>query len=234
MPLQSEIMTKLTWLSHGCWLIESGDHRVLLDPFLTDNPAAKVKPEDLHEIGHILISHGHFDHVGDAAAIAKRNGSTIIANPEIAEWFATKHGIASTLGMNLGGSTATPWGTIKMTPAVHSSRLPDGTCGGNPCGFLLTIKSKHFYFACDTALFSDMKFYAGGADVAVLPIGDLYTMGIDDSIAAIKLVEPKTVLPAHYNTFPAIKQDAQKWLFRVSQETPAHPVVLEVGGSFLA
>ncbi len=186
-------MTKLTWLGHGSWLIEAGDHRVLLDPFLTDNPSAKVKPEELDPISHILISHGHYDHVADAAEIANRNDATIVAIFEISQWFTNKQSVASTIGMNLGGSVELPFGTVKMIPALHSSDLPDGSYGGNPAGFLLSIGGKRIYFACDTAIFSDMKLYAHGVDVAVLPIGDLFTMGIDDSVAATKLIEPKIV-----------------------------------------
>lgn len=226
------MMTRLTWLSHGSWLIEAGDHRLLLDPFLTENPAAKVKPDELDRISHILISHGHFDHVADAAEIARQNDATIVASYEIAAWFATKHSVASTIGMNLGGAAELPFGTVKMIPALHSSELPDGAYGGNPAGYLLTIHGKRIYFACDTAIFSDMKLYAQGVDVAVLPIGDRFTMGIEDSVAATKLIEPKAVLPAHYNTWPPIEQDAKKWAGRISQETEANPVVLEVGGCF--
>ena len=225
-------MTKLTWLSHGSWLIESRDQRVLLDPFFTDNPAATVDAESFEAIDHILISHGHFDHVADAAAIANRTGATIVAIFEIAQWFSENHGVASTIGMNLGGATDIPLGNVKMVPAVHSSQLPDGSYGGEPAGFVLTIDNKHIYFACDTAIFGDMKLYAAGVDVAVLPIGDLFTMGIDDSIAAIKMIEPKNVLPAHYNTWPPIEQDTGKWANRIRQETDTHPVVLDVGGSF--
>ena len=225
-------MTKLTWLSHASWLIESGQHRILLDPFLTDNPAATLKPSDVGEISHILISHGHYDHVADAAEIAKQTGATIVAIFEIAQWFANKQKIKSTIGMNLGGSTELPFGTVKMIPALHSSDLPDGSYGGNPAGFLLTIEGRRIYFACDTALFSDMKLYAHGVDVAVLPIGDLFTMGIEDSIAATKLIEPKAVLPTHYNTWPPIEQDAGKWAERINEETDAAPVVLSVGESF--
>lgn len=130
-------------------MIEAGDHRVLLDPFLTDNPSAKVKPEDLDPISHILISHGHFDHVADATAIANRNGATIVAIFEIAQWFTNKQSVASTIGMNLGGSVELPFGTAKMIPALHSSDLPDGTYGGNPAGFLLSIGGKRIYFACE-------------------------------------------------------------------------------------
>jgi len=225
-------MTKLTWLSHASWLIESGDQRVLLDPFLTDNPAATLKPADVGDVNHILISHGHYDHVADAAEIAKQTGATIVAIFEIAQWFTNKQSIEATVGMNLGGSVDLPFGNVKMIPALHSSDLPDGSYGGNPAGFLLTIEGKRIYFACDTALFSDMKLYAHGVDVAVLPIGDLFTMGIDDSIAATKLIQPKSVLPTHYNTWPPIEQDAAKWAERISNETNAAATVLKVGESF--
>lgn len=224
-------MIKLTWLAHGSWLIEAAGHRVLLDPFLTDNPAATAKVEDFDDVSHILISHGHFDHVADAAAIAKRCNSTIVAVFEIAQWFANQHQIESTLGMNLGGQVKLPFGTLKMVPALHSSNLPDGSDGGAPAGFVLTSEYKRVYFACDTAYFTDMRHYAGGVDVAVLPIGDLFTMGIDESLAAIKLIDPKQVLPAHYNTWPPIEVDVQDWAIRVREETRAKPVVLDVGGS---
>ncbi|MFK8113054.1 MAG: metal-dependent hydrolase [Rubripirellula sp.] len=225
-------MTKLTWLSHGSWLIETDTERVLLDPFLTDNPAAKAKPEEFADVSHILISHGHFDHVADAAAIANASGATIIAIFEIAQWFAKHHSVKSTLGMNLGGASDASFGNVKMIPALHSSDLPDGSYGGNPAGFLLTIQGKKIYFACDTGLFGDMKLYAHGVDVAVLPIGDLFTMGIEDSVAATNLIEPKSVLPAHYGTWPPIEQDVQVWAKRITEQTSATPVVLQVGESF--
>ena len=224
-------MIKLTWLAHGSWLIEAAGHRVLLDPFLSDNPAATAKVEDFDDVSHILISHGHFDHVADAAAIAQRCNSTIVAVFEIAQWFANQHQVESTLGMNLGGQTKLPFGTVKMVPALHSSNLPDGSDGGTAAGFVLAIEDKRIYFACDTAYFSDMQHYAGGVDVAVLPIGDLFTMGIEESLVAIKRIEPKQVLPAHYNTWPPIEVDVQEWAVRVGNETAARPVVLEVGGS---
>ncbi|MGB7348078.1 MAG: metal-dependent hydrolase [Pirellulaceae bacterium] len=223
------MMIKLTWLSHATWLIETAEHRVLLDPFLTENPAATIKPSDLQPISHVLISHGHFDHVADAAAIANEHNACLVAIYETANWFAEKHGVKNTVGMNLGGATELPFGTVKMVPSLHSNALPDGTYGGSPAGFVLTIQGKRIYFACDTALFSDMKLVADGVDVAVLPIGDLFTMGIDDSIEAIKLIEPKNVLPTHYNTWPPIQQDAVAWAAKVSAKTNATPKVLAVG-----
>jgi L-ascorbate metabolism protein UlaG (beta-lactamase superfamily) len=222
-------MIKLTWLSHATWLIETGTHRILLDPFLSENPTATLKPADLDTVTHVLISHGHFDHVADAAEIATAHNATLVAIYETANWFADKHNVASTIGMNLGGTADLPFGQVKMVPAVHSNALPDGTYGGSAAGFVLTTEGKRIYFACDTALFSDMKLYADGVDLAVLPIGDLFTMGIDDSIEAIKLIEPKQVVPAHYNTWPPIEQDAQAWAAKVQSQTGAIPKVLDVG-----
>ena len=218
---------KLTWYGHGTWLIETGDHRIVLDPFFDDNPAATVAAADV-EADFILISHGHFDHVADAAAIANRTGATLVAIYEIAEWFGKNHSVEKTIGMNVGGVIELPFGQVKMTMAQHSSQLPDGSNGGVAGGFILTAENKSVYFACDTGLFSDMRLYRG-VDMAVLPIGDLFTMGPADSIEAIKLIEPKQVLPAHYGTWPPIEQDAQAWAKAVSDTTQANPVVLKPG-----
>ena len=218
---------KLTWYGHGTWLIETGDHRIVLDPFFDDNPAATVPAADV-EADFILISHGHFDHVADAAAIANRTGATLVAIYEIAEWFGKNHSVEKTIGMNVGGVIELPFGQVKMTMAQHSSQLPDGSNGGVAGGFILTAENKSVYFACDTGLFSDMRLYRG-VDMAVLPIGDLFTMGPADSIEAIKLIEPKQVLPAHYGTWPPIEQDAQAWAKAVSDTTQANPVVLKPG-----
>jgi L-ascorbate metabolism protein UlaG (beta-lactamase superfamily) len=134
--------------------------------------------------------------------------------------------------MNLGGQIQLPFGTLKMTMAWHSSQLPDGSDGGSPSGFLLKTVDGTIYFACDTALFSDMRQIAGrGVDLAVLPIGDMFTMGPADSIEAIKLINPTRVLPNHYNTWPPIAQDAQAWAEAVRAQTSAEPVVLEPGGT---
>lgn len=224
-------MTRLTWLSHGGWMIETEEHRILLDPFLTDNPAAKIPVQQLPKVDHILISHGHFDHVADAATIAKQHDATIVAIYEIADWFTNTQNVESTVGMNIGGQIELPFGSVKMTPALHSSQLPDGSYGGEPAGFLVTIQGTSIYFACDTALFSDMKIYAENVDIAVLPIGDVFTMGIDDSVAATKLINAKKVLPAHYDTWPPIAQNANEWAARIQTETTAEPVVLAVGES---
>lgn len=226
----------LTWLSHASWLIEIGGQRILLDPFLTDNPAAKLRPDELVDISHILVSHGHFDHVTDVELIAKANQSTIVTNFEIANWYGEKgfgqDDLPAPVGMNLGGQAQIGTVNVKMVPAVHSSGLPDGKDGGSAAGFVLTLDDRRVYFACDTTYFGDMRHYAHGVDLAVLPIGDLFTMGIDDCIASILAIEPKHVLPTHYNTWPPIAQDAEAWAARVRDETNANPAILEVGDRF--
>jgi L-ascorbate metabolism protein UlaG (beta-lactamase superfamily) len=224
--------TELTWLGHGSWSLQVADKTVILDPFLNESPTAPVKAEDV-SADYILVSHGHFDHVADVAAIAKRTGATVVTNFEISQWLTNSQQVENVVGMNLGGQLQLPFGTVKMTVAWHSSQLPDGSDGGNPGGFLLTLPDGKIYFACDTAIFSDMSLITrGGVDLAVLPIGDLFTMGPDDALEAVKLIQPKAVIPNHYNTWPPIEQDAKAWATRVEQETETRAVVLEPGGTY--
>jgi L-ascorbate metabolism protein UlaG (beta-lactamase superfamily) len=187
---------------------------------------------DAVKANYILLSHGHGDHLGDTIAIAKRTGAPVITNFEVGEWLKKK-GLAAdkVIGMNPGGGVEQPFGHVKFTMAYHSSSMPDGTYGGVPGGFLLKLADSRVYFACDTSAFLDMKMNGtGGLDLAVLPIGDLYTMGPEESIDAIKLLNPKRVAPCHYGTFPAIKQDAAAWADRVRSHTAAEPIVLQPGG----
>lgn len=220
---------KVTWLGHGTWKLEIGDTNVVLDPFLDDSPTAPCK-SDAVNADYILVSHGHFDHVADVAKIANRCGSTLVAIFEITEWFKNNHGIEALEPMNRGGGIDLPFGRVTMTVAEHSSQLPDGSYGGEAAGFVVEAEGKRLYFACDTALFSDMKQIGeGGLDLAVLPIGDRFTMGPDDSIKAALYLEAKQVAPAHYNTWPPIEQDAAAWAARVSAATSSEPVVLQPG-----
>jgi L-ascorbate metabolism protein UlaG (beta-lactamase superfamily) len=220
--------TTVRWLGHGCWSVETGGQSILIDPFLNDSPTAPLKA-DAVKADFVLVSHGHFDHVADAAAVAKRTRATVVANYEICEWLA-KQGVERTQPMNVGGGIDLPFGRVKMTIAHHSSVLPDGTDGGNPGGFLLTVEGKRIYFSCDTGLFYDMKLIgAAGLDLAVLPIGDRFTMGPDDAVEAVKLLAPKRVAPSHYNTWPPIAQDPKAWAAKVKAETKAEPVVVAPG-----
>jgi L-ascorbate metabolism protein UlaG (beta-lactamase superfamily) len=210
-------------------LLESDGQRVLIDPFLTGNPAAAAKAEEV-TAPFILVSHGHGDHIGDTIAIARRTGAMVIANYEISQWLQ-KQGLTKVHGQQHGGGHSFAFGRVKLTLAFHGSMLPDGSNGGNPCGFLLYFKDgKKVYDAADTGLFGDMRLIGEeGIDLAILPIGDNYTMGPDDALRAVKLLQPKKVLPIHYNTWDVIAQDAAGWAERVRKETQAQPVVLKPG-----
>ncbi len=223
---------KITWLGHNCWHLEIGGHKVIVDPFLNDSPVAPVKADQV-EADYVLVSHGHFDHISDAVSIVQRTGASLLTNFEITNRLAGQ-GIAEDqmVAMNHGGGYNLPFGRVEYTIAHHSSSMPDGSYGGNPGGFVITGDDKRLYFACDTAVFLEMKMIgAPGLDLAVVPIGDLYTMGPTNSLEAIKLLAPKKVLPCHYNTWPPIEQDAAAWAESVTQHTSAEPVVLEPGGS---
>lgn len=224
---------ELTWLGHATWRLKTDNHVILVDPFLDDNPVAPAKACNI-DATHILVSHGHFDHIADAAEIANRCGATVISNYEITTWLTKKHVVQNTIGMNLGGSADVPFGRVKLTLAFHSSQLPDGSYGGNPGGFLVSLaEGPRIYFACDTALFGDMALIGrAGIDVAVLPIGDLFTMGPEDAVEATKLLLPRVVIPSHFNTWPPIEQDASQWAERIKEETGARPVVLKPGEVF--
>lgn len=222
---------ELTWLGHGCWSIDTGKHILLVDPFLDDSPSAPIKSDQV-KADFVLVSHGHFDHVADAAKIAQRTGAPVISNFEICTWLQ-KRGVDSVLPMNLGGGQNLAFGRVKMTLAHHSSELPDGSYGGNPGGFLLTLGDTKIYLACDTGLFYDMRLIGScGLDLAVLPIGDVFTMGPEDSLEAVQLLNPKRVAPSHYDTWPPIAQDVNDWAARVRRHTKAEPVVTSPGASF--
>jgi L-ascorbate metabolism protein UlaG (beta-lactamase superfamily) len=183
---------------------------VLVDPFLSENPAATADPAEL-PADFILVSHGHGDHVGDTVAIAKRTGATVVANFEMANWFSGQ-GVEHVHPQHLGGGFAYPFGYLKLTLALHGSGLPDGSCGGNPCGFLLDAEGKTAYLACDTGLFGDMALIGEeGVDLATVPIGDNFTMGPKDALRAVAMLKPRMVVPVHYNTWDLIAQDAQEW-----------------------
>lgn len=221
--------SELTWLGHACWLLQIHGARLLIDPFLDDSPAAPRKAAQV-DADYILVSHGHFDHVADAAAIANRCRAKVISNYEITTWLTTHHGVQDAIGMNLGGGVNLPFGRVQLTLAFHSSQLPDGSYGGNPSGFFIETLAGNVYFACDTGLFGDMqRIGLRGIDLAVLPIGDLFTMGPDDALEAVKLIRPKQVVPSHFNTWPPIAQDAEQWATRVRQETKTIPIVLRPG-----
>jgi len=219
---------RITWLSHAAWQIQFANTTILIDPFFTGNPASQTQIETLAP-DYIFVTHGHGDHVGDTVAIAKRTQAPVICNYEIATWLE-KHGVRQTHGMNLGGWIHLPFGRVQFTTAIHSSQLPDGSYGGNPGGFLFEVAGKRIYLAGDTALFSDMQLYAEPAlDVAILPIGDFFTMGPADSIRAVRLISPRYVLPSHFGTWPPIAQDAGRWAEQVRSQTQSVPLTPAIG-----
>ncbi|MCJ7660119.1 MAG: metal-dependent hydrolase [Anaerolineales bacterium] len=222
---------EFTWFGHATLGLKTGGFELLVDPWFNDNPAAKVKAEDV-SADYILITHGHGDHVGEAIEIAKCCDSTVISNAEISGWLRKK-GVKSH-GQHLGGGFQHPFGYLKLTLALHGSGLPDGSYGGNPAGLLLTTNDGlKVYMAGDTGLFGDMKLIGEeNIDLAVIPIGDNYTMGPADALRAVKLLTPRVVVPIHYNTFDLIKQDVNAWAERVKAETQSIPHVMKPGETY--
>lgn len=226
---------KLTYLSHSAVLLETGAHRVLIDPYLTGNPLAPVRARDV-ACDFILITHGHDDHVGDAASIARRNRATIIANYEIATYFGKQK--LRTHGMYHGGRWDFPFGRVKMVPAIHGSAYESPRTGrflplGTAAGFVLTIEGRNIYHAGDTCLFSDMTLIARRTplELALLPIGDNFTMGIEEAVECVELLHPRRVVPIHFNTFDEIRADPGEFACQVRARTPSTPVVLAPGAT---
>ncbi len=224
-------MITLTWYGHSTWGVDIEGTPLLIDPFFEGNPVAPVTAATV-AADYIIVTHGHSDHIGDTVAIAKRTGAIVIANAEISRWLRGQ-GLQNVHAQHIGGGFHYPFGYVKLTIAVHGSSLPDGSYGGMPAGVLISAAGKKIYHAGDTGLFSSMQLIGDeGVDVALLPIGDNYTMGPDDALRAVKLVRPRLVIPMHYETWALISQDPHAWAERVRAETETEPVVLEVGGSY--
>lgn len=209
---------RITFLGHAGLLVEAGGKRIAIDPFLTGNPKAAMKAEEL-KVDAIALTHGHGDHAADAAAIALANDCPVIAVVELAGLIARSG--AKTVGMNTGGTYIWEDISLKMTPALHSSSFAiEGVAhyAGQPSGYLLTGGGKTLYHAGDTALFSDLKLIGErhAVDVAALPIGDHFTMGPNDALDAAVWVGAKQVIPIHYDTFPPIRQDADSFVRRLA------------------
>jgi len=218
----------LRFLGHSAVSLSDGDTTVLVDPFLTGNPKAAVSADEV-EADVILVTHGHSDHVGDAVAIAKRTGAPVLAIVELAGEIAAEG--VDTFDPNLGGTVKFDWGWVKLVPAWHTSTTPKGTVN-TPAGLLIGIGGQLVYHLGDTCLFSDLKLIAHRGtpvDIALVPIGGHYTMDRLDAVIAVEFVEPTTVIPIHYDTFPPIETDAEQFKADVETSTGATVVILQPG-----
>jgi L-ascorbate metabolism protein UlaG (beta-lactamase superfamily) len=225
-------MLNLTFLGHSCFLLDDGKHKVVIDPFITGNPLAKITVDDL-KADFILLTHGHGDHMGDAIEVAKKNKAMIISNFELAT-FCASEGIEKTAGLYIGGGANFPFGSLKLTIAHHGSTLGGNMAyGGNPVGFIIRMADKVIYHAGDTGLFMDMKLIGelDKIDMALLPIGGYFTMDVNDAAKAVEFLQPRKVIPMHYDTFDPIKADPKVFAKKVKQ-FGAECVILQPGHSY--
>ncbi len=216
--LQSEVfgafnsgkLMKIKFYGHSCFSISTQNTELLIDPFISENAlASKVNIDEIRP-DYILISHGHQDHLLDAEAIAKKSGARLISNYEIVTWYENK-GLENGVAMNFGGNFTFADGRIKLVPALHSSMLPDGSYGGNPAGFIIRTEDHVVYYAGDTGLSMEMELIARleKPTLAILPIGDVFTMGVDDAILCSDMIRCDKVIGMHYGTFPPIEIDKE-------------------------
>ncbi|HEX3831148.1 MAG TPA: metal-dependent hydrolase [Solirubrobacteraceae bacterium] len=220
------------FLGHACFTLTDGDTTVLIDPFLTGNPSAAVSADEV-QATTLLLTHGHADHVGDTVAIAKRTGAPVVAITELAGELG-EEGLEVN-DCNLGGTATFDWGWAKLVPAWHTSTTPKGTVN-TPAGLLINFKDTIVYHLGDTALFSDLQLVGkrNPIDIALICIGGHYTMDRHDAVDAADFVGAKTIIPCHYNTFPAIETDAAAFQTDVERTLDATAVVLEPGQAHTA
>lgn len=227
-------MARLTWHGHSCFTLETDEgSRILFDPWLDDNPVADIGTDQIDELDFILVSHGHHDHFDDAIKLARKTGALLISTFEIAS-FAETQGVENAHPLHIGGGYDFSFGYAKMTPALHGGQVSgdaEGVYTTLPGGFWIELKSgKRLYFAGDTALLTDMQLLKGRVDIALLPIGDNFTMGPEDAARAVEFIEPAVVIPMHYNTFDLIRQDPQRFAERIRDR--AETVILAPGQSY--
>jgi L-ascorbate metabolism protein UlaG (beta-lactamase superfamily) len=223
-------MLTITFHGHACFVLEADGRRVIIDPFLTGNPAADISVDRLPKVDAVLLSHGHSDHLGDALPVAKRDGAVVVAPFELAK-FCDDRG-ARAHAMHIGGGHDFPFGRVKLVPAFHGGQVHGDDTGRyttSPCGVVVTLGGKTVYHCGDTALTLEMQLLAGRVDAMLVPIGDNYTMGIEDAARAVQFVQPRVAIPMHYNTFDLIKADPEAFKRQVGRG--AHVVVLQPGQS---
>lgn len=225
-------MAKLTWHGHSCFtLVTDNGLYLMFDPWLNENPKADISTDDVDRLDYILVSHGHFDHFADGVELARKTGATIIGAFELCA-FAEQQGVEKTHKLSIGGGFHFPFGYAKMTPALHGSNVVgdrEGTFSSPPGGWWLDMAGKRMYHAGDTALIMEMQLLRGRVDLALLPIGDNFTMGPEDAAAAVEMIRPATVIPMHYNTFDVIAQDPAAFAERIGDT--ARVVILQPGES---
>jgi L-ascorbate metabolism protein UlaG (beta-lactamase superfamily) len=226
-------MARLTWHGHSTFTLETdAGKRILFDPFFNDNPRSDIRAEDVVDLDYVLCSHGHFDHFGDAIEIAKRTGATLVGTFELVS-FAQSKGVENGHGMNVGGGHRFDFGYVKLTPALHTGTVAgddEGRYTSLANGFWIDMDGKRLYYAGDTALTMEMQLLKGQVDVALLPIGDNFTMGPADAARAVDFIGPRVVIPMHYDTWDLIAQDPEE--FRAEVGGRAEVVTLQPGQSY--
>lgn len=222
---------KITYLGHAAFIVEEGNFKAIIDPFITGNPLAKTDVKSIRGLTHIFVSHGHGDHLGDTIELAKSNNALVISNAEICAYLSNKG--LKTHAMHIGGRHKFDFGTVKFTPALHGSGIStdEGNIdGGNPCGFVIEVNGKKLYHAGDTGLTMDMKLLESeNIDVALIPIGGNYTMDIDDAVRAVEFIKPKVTIPMHYNTFPVIIANPEEFK---EKNKSSKTVILSINESY--
>lgn len=226
-------MNRLTFHGHAAFeLVTSKGTRIMFDPWLDQNPKSDIKVKDVKQLDYIMVSHGHGDHFSDVIALAKQTNATVLATFELAA-LCSANGVKNTHGMSIGGGYRFPFGYAKLTPALHGTGIDGGGNGIHstmPNGWWVDLGDARVYHSGDTALLTDMQLLQGRVDVALLPIGDNFTMGPEDAARAVDFIQPRFVIPMHYNTFDVIKQDPE--MFKELVAGRAEVVILEPGESF--
>jgi L-ascorbate metabolism protein UlaG (beta-lactamase superfamily) len=225
-------MPTLTFHGHACFVLEHAGKRIVFDPFLTGNPKADVEAAALPKLDAILLTHGHGDHLGDAIPLAKLHQATVVAPYELA-MFCAEQGAPNVHPMHIGGAREFPFGRVKLVVAFHGGGVEGDEAGRYttfPCGYLVTVGGKSVYHTGDTALTLEMRLLEGKVDVMLVPIGDNFTMGIEDAVRAVTFVKPRVVIPMHWDTFPVIEADPHA--FKQGVGALAQVAVLRPGQSY--